>query len=109
MHDHAGSLIHHDDRIVLVKNFNRDILRRGALARHLDLAYGDPPAGSQLERRLAILAVDTHVAGVDRAAQRGSAERGQLAGQKNIEPLARLIGRDLELKRPGSGNVVGQK
>ena len=51
---------------------------------------------AQPQRRLARAVVDAHVPGIDRPPQRGPAERGQLLGEKHIQPLARLLGRDDE-------------
>jgi hypothetical protein len=94
MDDHAGRLIDHDDRIVFVQNRERDILRGRSFARYFDLPNHHLISGAQAERRFGKRIVDMHVAGIDRPLQRGPAERGQVSGQKHIESLACVVGRD---------------
>ncbi len=101
MHDHAGSFVDDDDRIVFIKDVKRNVLRLGALAWRGNLVDDDHIARLESERCFARGVVDTHVAGVDRAAQRGAAERGKLLGEKYVQPAAGLIGSDRETLRPG--------
>jgi hypothetical protein len=96
VNDHAGRLVDNNDRFVFMQYGKRDVLRRGSLARRFELLDDDAAPGSQSQRRFAWQIIDRNVAGVDRAAQRGPAERLEVTGQKYIEPLACLLWGDDE-------------
>jgi hypothetical protein len=98
--DHAGCFIDHDDRVILVHDRKRDILRRGTFLGRLELPHGHGIAGSQSQGCFARGVIDAHVSGVDRASQGGPAEHRQNAGKVDIQPLPRRFGRDNKRLRP---------
>ena len=89
--DHPGRLVHDDDRIVLVQDVERDVLRHGPFARHFELEHRDDVALAQLQRRPAGGVVDANLAGLDRPLQRGPAE-GRAAARRETR---RAVGRTL--------------
>jgi hypothetical protein len=99
--NHSGWFVDDDNRVILIQNVERDLLRRRPFSRSRNLPDHHDVALSQFERRLAIAVVHSHMPGVDRTAQRCAAKRRQLLGKKYVKPPARLVRRNRELLRPG--------
>ena len=92
-----AGFVHDDDRVVLVQDVERDVLRHGPFARHVELRAPRrhcPRAACSdgLHARI----VHANVPGFDRPLQRGPAERRQPLGKKHVEPLAGRFGRNRE-------------
>ena len=101
MDDHAGGLVRRRSMcVVFVKNFERNVLRRGAFARDIDLLDGDDVGRPQAMRRFAVIAADANVTCVDGAANRGAANGREMRGEEHVEPLPGLFGGDREVLWP---------
>lgn len=100
VNDHAGPLVDDDDRIVFVKNTERDLLRLGSFAGSCDLVDDNDATFVESQRCFTGGVVDVDVTGVDCPAQGRAAEGGKLLGEKYVEPAACLFRRDRETLGP---------
>ncbi len=86
---HAGGLVDHGEGVVLIKDVERDVLRRGAQRGWAGLAFdGDGLAAAQLVAGLGGDAVDAHLAGGDEHLHPRAAERGNGVCEVGVEALA---------------------
>jgi hypothetical protein len=79
-----------------VQDVERNVLRHGTFARHVELEDRDDVSRSQLERRLARRTVDENLPGFNRPLERGAAKLREPIGEKNIQPSIGSFGRDRE-------------
>lgn len=100
VNDHSGRLVDDDNRVILVENDERNVLRRGPFAWRGNLLDKHPAAGPQTQRRLAPGIIHAHMTRINRPPERGPAESGQLFGEKHVQPLPRLFRRDKEALGP---------
>ena len=92
VHDHARGLVDDEQVLVLPGDGEARLGRLGGRLGDLLLDL-EHLAAAQCVALDALLAVDAHAAGVDRALRRGA--RADVRGEEDVEPLARRLGGDL--------------
>ena len=97
---HPRRLVDHRQPVVLVEDLQGDVFRLRGLARDRREHDHDPLAGMEPVGGLsALAAIDRHAAGGDHAAEMDAAVGGEVTGQEDVQPPARLLGGDHELQR----------
>lgn len=99
VNDHPGRLVDDDDRVVLVQNLQRNVLRRGTFTRHVDLRDSNALATAQTLRRLAWIVVDSNMPCFNRSPNCRSADARKLSCEQHVKSLTGVIGRDGEQPR----------
>ncbi len=96
VNNHAGGLVHDNQRLVFKHDVQRDVFRPGRFAGRFDQFQFDALAASQAVTGLCALAVNAHRIRVDGPPQVRAAVIRQTLGQEPIEPGAGISGADLQ-------------
>jgi hypothetical protein len=106
--DHVGRLVHQRDRLVLVKNVERDVFWDDDVVDRLGQLDAEPVLVADLVTRLGRPAVDRDVPALDRLLKLGAAEVREVAVQELVEPRPLALDADDHLDRVAGPRVRGR-